>query len=115
MLGILLVGFAAAAPNHSHADSYQPMDCLKAATVAQTTVCKNYALGQDEARQATLFDVLASLVAMGQRADLIDAQRGWIEVREACGTDTKCLSSAYKTRIEQLSQALDALAKKGPF
>jgi len=84
-------------------------------TAAETTVCKTYALGQDEARLATLFGVLTSLVAMGQRADLIDAQRKWISVREACASNTECLSQAYRTRINELSQTLDDLAKRGPF
>src|ERR1700759_1686581 len=110
ILSALLIGLAGALPGRGHAGSYQPMDCARASTAAQTAICKSYALGQDEARQATLFDVLASFVAMGQRADLIDAQRRWIETRDACGADVKCLSAAYKTQIEQLSQALDQLA-----
>ena len=82
---------------------------------AEIAICNSYALGQNEARIATLFGVLTSLVAMGQRSDLIDTQRRWISVREACGGNVECLSRAYKTRIDELSQALDALAKRGPF
>ena len=78
-------------------------------------ICKSYALGQGEARVATLFGVLTFLVAMGQRSDLIDARRRWISVREAGGNKVDCLSQAYKTRIDELSQALDTLAKRGPF
>ena len=103
------------APRPGHAASYAPLDCAKASTAAETTVCKAYALGQDEARLATLFGVLTSLVAMGQRADLVDTQRRWISVREACGSNAERLSKAYQTRINELSQALDALAKRGPF
>jgi uncharacterized protein YecT (DUF1311 family) len=95
--------------------SYPPLDCAKSSTAAETAICKSYALGQDEARMATLFGVLTSLVAMGQRSDLIDTQRLWISVREACGNNVGCLSRAYETRINELSQVLDAMAKRGPF
>jgi uncharacterized protein len=114
-LGFLLGLVLTLAPRPGHAASYAPLDCAKASTAAETTVCKAYALGQDEARLATLFGVLTSLVAMGQRADLVDTQRRWISVREACGSSAECLSGAYQTRINELSQALDALAKRGPF
>src|SRR4029079_12938256 len=90
-------------------------DCKKAATPAEKTICGNYGLGQDEARLATLFSVLTSLVAMGQRADLTDAQRKWVSVRDACGSDAGCLARVYQARINELSQTLDALAKRGPF
>jgi uncharacterized protein len=114
-LGILMFPFLCLAPRLAHAASYAPLDCVKASTAAETTVCKTYALGQDEARLATLFGVLTSLVAMGQRSDLIDTQRQWISVRDACGGKVDCLSRAYETRINELSQALDTLAKRGPF
>src|SRR6202034_943848 len=100
-------------PRLGLAASYAPLDCAKASTAAEAAVCKTYALGQDEARLATLFGVLTSLVAMGQRSDLIDAQRKWISTREACGGNVDCLSKTYETRIDELSQALDTLAKRG--
>ncbi len=115
LLGILLASAISLAPHASCAASYAPLDCKKAATPAEKTVCKSYGLGQDEARLATLFSVLTSLVGMGQRADLTDAQNKWISVRNACGGDASCLTRAYQARINELSQALDALAKRGPF
>lgn len=103
------------APCPGHAAPYAPIDCTKISTPTEATICKSYALGQDEARLATLFEVLTALVAMGQRGDLVDTQRRWISVRDACGSNTECLSRAYRSRIGELSQALDALAKQGPF
>ena len=97
------------------AASYAPLDCTKASTAADKAICKTYSLGQDEARVATLFEVLTSLVAMGQRGDIIDRQQQWLSAREACGSNMTCLSHAYQSRIDELSQALDALVKRGPF
>jgi uncharacterized protein len=112
VLLFLLVGLEL---SRVQASPYEPLNCSTASTASLAAICKNYALGQDEARQATLFSVLTSLVAMGQRADLVEAQRRWIAVREACGEHIKCLSTAYKTRIEELSQAIETLAKRGPY
>ena len=114
-LGILLALALGLSPRLGLAASYAPIDCAKASTAADATICKTYTLGQDEARLATLFGVLTSLVAMGQRGDIIDKQQKWISVREACGSNVNCLSHAYQTRIDELSARLDAVAKRGPF
>jgi uncharacterized protein len=64
---------------------------------------------------ATLFEVMTSLVAMGQRGDIIDRQQQWLAAREACRGNVTCVAQAYQSRIAELSQALDALVKRGPF
>jgi uncharacterized protein YecT (DUF1311 family) len=89
---ISLASVVSFTPRLGHAASYAPLDCAKISTTAELTVCKSYMLGQDEARLATLFGVLTSRVAIGQRADLVDKQRRWIPVREACGSNAECLS-----------------------
>jgi len=114
-LGILLALAFGLSARPGLAASYAPLDCAKVSTAADKTICKTYALGQDEARLATLFEVLTSLVAMGQRGDIIDKQHQWLSTREACGSNVRCLSHAYQSRIGELSQALDTLAKRGPF
>jgi uncharacterized protein len=95
-LGILLALAFGLSPRLGLAASYAPIDCAKASTAADATICKTYALGQDEARLATLFSVLTSLVAMGQRGDIIDKQQKWISVREACGSNVNCLSRSRR-------------------
>src|SRR6185437_13708924 len=114
-LGILLALALSLLPRLGLAASYAPLDCAKASTAADMTICKTYSLGQDEARVATLFEVMTSLVAMGRRGDIIDRQQQWLSARGACGSNVTCLSHAYQSRIDELSQALDALVKRGPF
>lgn len=97
------------------AADYSPLDCSKASTPADRTICRNYALGQQEARMATLFAVTTSLVAMGQRGDIQDAQRAWLDKREACGDNVACLTKAYDARIDELNGVLKAIASRGPF
>jgi uncharacterized protein len=97
------------------AAEYAPVDCSKASLPAERTICRSYPLGQAEARMATLFGVVTSLVAMGQRGDIGDAQRKWLKERDACGDDSACIARAYQSRITALSAALDAIASRGPF
>ena len=49
LLGILLACAITFAPHVSRAAPYAPLDCKKAATPVEKTVCGNYGLGQDEA------------------------------------------------------------------
>ena len=97
------------------AANYAPLICLKANSPAQHAICGSYALGQAEARMATLFAVATSLVAMGQRGAIQDEQAQWLQTREACGADAACLARAYETRIEALKSVIDAIASRGPY
>jgi uncharacterized protein len=99
----------------ARAADYAPIDCSKASSPAERTICRSYPLGQAEARMATLFGVVTSLVAMGQRADIGDAQRKWLKERNGCGNDGACIARAYQSRIGTLSATLDTIASRGPF
>lgn len=59
----------------AQAGEYAPLDCAKAASPAEKAVCGSYALGQAEARMATLYGISMSLVAMGQRGNIGEAQQ----------------------------------------
>ena len=97
------------------AGDYAPLDCARAHATAERTVCRTYALGQAEARMATLYGVATSLVAMGQRGDIGDAQRQWLKTRDACGRNVSCLTKAYSDRIGQLNAVIAAIASHGPY
>ncbi|MDQ0473330.1 lysozyme inhibitor LprI family protein [Labrys wisconsinensis] len=110
-----LLALACTMPLPAMAGDYAPLDCAKAASPAELAICRNYALGQDEARMATLFGIVTGLVAMGQRGDIGEAQRAWLKTREACGGDVACLTQSYRTRIGELQKAMDDIASRGPF
>ena len=112
--GLIAVAFLAVSVPARAAD-YAPINCGKASLPAERAICRNYPLGQAEARMATLFGVVTSLVAMGQRSDIGDAQRKWLKKRNACGDNTTCLARAYQSRIDSLSASFDAIASRGPF
>ncbi len=97
------------------AAGYAPLDCGRASSPAEKTICSDYELGQMEARAATLFKITTSLVAMGQRGDIQDGQRAFISQREACRTDVACIKNIYRTRIKQLEAVMAGIASRGPF
>jgi uncharacterized protein len=99
----------------AYAGEYAPLNCNKARSPAEHAICNSYALGQSEARMATLFSVATSLVAMGQRGDIQDAQREWLTAREACGKNTACLATAYDQRIRTLEKVIANIASRGPY
>jgi uncharacterized protein len=106
---------AAAADGPTSTVSYRPLECSNAASQPELAICRDYSLGQAEARMATLFGIANSLVAMGQRADIEDSQRQWLNTRNSCGKDTACLSRSYQSRIETLSTLVGSIAVRGPF
>lgn len=111
ILAAIVIGFTTPAA----AASYAPLECVKASSQADKTICASYELGQLEARVATLFEITTSLVAMGQRGDIQDAQRAFISQREACGTDVSCIRTIYGTRIKQLEAVVAGISSRGPF
>jgi uncharacterized protein len=46
----------------ARAADYAPIDCSKASSPAERAICRSYPLGQAEARMATLFGVVTSLL-----------------------------------------------------
>jgi uncharacterized protein len=106
---------ALCAPSLAAGANYSPLVCSKASSPAEHAICRTYSLGQAEARMATLFGIATSLVAMGQRGDIHDQQAQWLKKREACGTDTACLTDAYEARIGELGKVIDDIASRGPY
>jgi uncharacterized protein len=97
------------------AADYAPLDCTKARSPTEKTICGNYALGQAEARMATLYEWTTQLVAMGQRGAIQDDQRVFIEEREQCKAQTACILGLYDRRIDKLTLVMNAIKAKGPF
>ena len=114
-VAMLLWTFLADASAPAMAADYAPIDCSKANLSAERAICGNYTLGQSEARMATLFGIVTSLVAMGQRGDIGDAQRQWIRKRNQCGASIGCIADAYQKRIQALSAAMASIESRGPY
>ena len=78
-------------------------DCSKAHSSAETAICANPTLAVHDRILASLYRYKISqadgIGASNLRAD----QRQWLRFRESCGSDTKCLDSAYDLRIRILA------------
>jgi uncharacterized protein len=80
-------------------------DCAKASTVVEGSVCANANLSKlDEA----LFDVYfrATLTRPADKQELMAEQRSWLGLRNNCGANVDCLTTAYQKRIEHLEKSL---------
>jgi uncharacterized protein len=110
---IVAAGFMCAAP--ATASQYAPLNCKRAASASERTICSNYMLGQQEARMATLFSVATGLVPMGRRGNLEDAERKWLKRRAGCGQHIDCLARAYDARIRELNAIISDIASRGPY
>lgn len=94
---------------------YAPLNCVAARTPTDRAICRHYALGQLEARMATLYEWTTALVAMGQRGNIQDAQRAFLKKRTACGANVACIRRAYDRRIAQLDAVMREIASHGPY
>lgn len=92
-----------------------PIDCVKAATPNEKTICSDPTLIQADARMDTLYNISLHFVAMGTRGDLQDQQPVWIRQREACGTSKPCIRAAYKKRTAVFETIIERVATFGPF
>lgn len=111
---VVIIAMASASAT-ANAGDYAPLDCSKAQSSAERAICNNYSLGQSEARMATLFSIVTSLVAMGQRGNIQDDQRKWLQSRNACGKNLACLRESYAVRIQQLENVMAGIASRGPY
>lgn len=112
---LLVPAIFIAAITRAGAADYAPLDCSRAVSPAERTICADYRLGQQEARMATLFEWATSFVGMGQRGQIQDEQRVFIAAREACGANAACLNDAYAKRISALNAVMNSIMSRGPF
>jgi uncharacterized protein len=92
-----------------------PIDCAKAATPNEKTICSDPTLIQADARMDTLYNISLHFVGMGTRGDLEDQQPLWIRQRQACGRDKTCIRAAYKKRTAIFEAIIERVATFGPF
>lgn len=77
----------------------------------EKVICDTRTLNDADVKMVTTFDILTSLLAMGNRDALKDEQSQWLKKRQACGADAACLTAAYAERMKQLNQAYEGLSR----
>ncbi|ATN34086.1 hypothetical protein ACO34A_09740 [Rhizobium sp. ACO-34A] len=75
----------------------------------EQAICDNRALNDLDVKMATSFELIAGLLAMGNRGELQDQQSAWLKKRQACEGDTTCLRNAYDERMKQLENTYNNL------
>jgi uncharacterized protein len=97
----------------THAAS--PIDCAKATSPTEKTVCRTPSLLQADARMTAYFEIATQFVAMGVRGDLQDSQQAFPAVRNKCGTNKACILAAYKKQTAPLEAVIANVKTHGPF
>ncbi len=104
---------AASLPSTLHGAS--PIDCSKASSPTEKTVCSTPALLQADARMTVYYEIAIQFVGMGVRGDLGDSQRAFPAVVNKCGTDKACILAAYKKQTAPLEAVIANVKTHGPF
>jgi uncharacterized protein len=106
----LLIGAALlAAPSSAAAASF---DCDSAKLAAdEKVICDTRSLNDADVKMVTTFDILTSLLAMGNRGKLQEEQSIWLKKRQACAEDVECIRNAYVERLKQLDEAYKGLSR----
>lgn len=87
-------------------------DCERMDLAAdERAICDNRALNDLDVKMATSFELIAGLLAMGNRGELQDQQSAWLKKRQACEGDTDCLRNAYDERMKQLEDTYNNLER----
>ena len=82
------------------------MDCARARTPTEKTLCADPALYQLDASLGATYARLRA-AQPGQNEALRQAQRAWLRQRNDCGADAVCLRGRYESRQVQLQAQLD--------
>lgn len=83
-------------------------DCRGKLGPIEKTICADGVLGAKDRALSELYSRLSKQLSGGARQSLLDAQRGWLKLRNQCqGNDAgACIARAYDRRIGELRSAL---------
>ncbi len=107
---LLVLGLAL--PVMPHEASAASFDCDKANLAAdEKVICDTRTLNDADVKMVTTFDILTSLLAMGNRDKMREEQSAWLKKRQACAEDVECIRTAYTERLKQLDEAYKDLER----
>ena len=92
-----------------------PINCLKAASPTEKTICGDTTLVQLDARMDTEYTISLGFLAMGSAGAQRDLQRQFPAQRDACGTDKTCIRDLYNKRIAAFDSTIAHVRALGPF
>lgn len=81
----------------------------------EETICAHRDLNDLDVRMVTEFNWLSGMYAMGTRGALRDQQSAWLQTRQACGADPKCIRKAYDVRLKQFEDDYNRFERPAPM
>lgn len=88
------------------------MDCTKAASAVEKTICASTALYALDTQMGEAYRALVHANLQAQ-PELRKAQRIWLKTRDQCADNQACLDQSYRERVQSLQKQLsDAAAYK---
>jgi uncharacterized protein len=97
------------------AQAASPINCAKASSPTEKTICSTPTLLQADVRMTAYFEIATQFVAMGVRGDLFDSQQAFPATRDKCGTNKVCILAAYKKQTAPLEAVIANVKTHGPF
>ena len=84
-------------------------DCGRARAADEVTVCRTPALSNMDSEMGGLWYAYSKVpMLMGGNGNRGDEARAFLDRRRACGRNVACLATAYRARIRELHQGIDA-------
>jgi|SRR6187402_1385646 len=99
----------------SAAHAAAPLNCAKANTLTERTICRTPSLLQADARMSAYFEIATQFVAMGARGSLYDQQQAFPAERDRCGAGKSCILAAYRKQTAPLEAVIANVKSHGPF
>ncbi|EAA5550781.1 DUF1311 domain-containing protein [Salmonella enterica subsp. enterica] len=93
----------------SCAGSAASFDCHRATGTDEKTICTDRQLSELDTEMAIKYHWLKGLAGMGVAGEMEDTQRAWLKKRQACGSDSACLRTLYRQRIQALDKIYDSV------
>ncbi|CAD6107553.1 lysozyme inhibitor LprI family protein [Escherichia coli] len=95
----------------SCAGSAASFDCHRATGTDEKAICTDQRLSEQDTEMAIKYHWLKGLAGMGVAGEMEDTQRTWLKKRQTCGSDSACLRTLYRQRIQALDKIYDSVPK----
>ena len=87
----------------ANAEPTASFDCAKAATATEKTICGSFDLASMDRSVALAFRRVLERQTPQKLTELHQAQKEWLQKRDACGSDADCIDDQQWQRVEELS------------
>lgn len=98
-----------------HGTNAASFDCERAKSATEVAICTQRSINDADVKMVTTYNIVRKLVSMGQRGVIQDQQVKWLQLRDQCQGDTKCLTEVYKMRQQKLDLVMNKIYEQGPF